>query len=151
MYEGIENREENDFESSDTETTKQYRRRNIKKRNPKRIKAEKYQENTETSDSESTDAETKRRPSKRRRSTKVPKRTGLGPLLYQCPKCDKFFSYRDGDCDRTSHQCPYCKVKIPHLVDVNTKLKSKKKHNNTEDRHECTVCTTVFKEKWRLF
>ena len=99
-------------------------------------------ENSADSDSDSMDTKITKRMQK---STYVRKSTRSKALLYQCPECKKFFSYGDNDSERTQHECPYCDVNIPNLVDFNTKLRYK--FFRGEKTFKCSVCSRQFAKK----
>ena len=56
--------------------------------------------------------------------------------LYQCPKCSKFFSYRNEQetrKDRKPHTCPYCEETYEDLVDFRAKIRA----HTPRDSYEC--------------
>ena len=58
------------------------------------------------------------------------------PLLYQCPQCKQFFSYKYHEEELEFHHCPYCQAVSTNLVDFRTEIRNK----NKKDIYRCTVC-----------
>ena len=101
---------------------------------------EDYKNNTEGSDSDSEGStaftDTIKIPEKPERQNRKMSTDTKKPLLYQCPQCKQFFSYKNHDEERECHECPHCQAVSTNLVDFRTEMRNK----NREGSFRCTVC-----------
>ena len=112
------------------------------------VKKLEYKSKAEDSDSDiekyegSTDGntDTDEKPVKRQHENRKKSMSMKKPLLYQCPQCKQFFSYKYHEEELESHQCPYCQAVSTNLVDFRTEIRNK----NRKGVFKCTICCKDF-------